>query len=103
MARTRQRLLWLAALFALVVGLVYAFLPRAVSVDVANVARGPLQVTINEDGKTRIKERYIVSTPLGGRLLRVELHPGDAVQAGQTLLTAIEPNDPELLDPRTRA
>lgn len=103
MALTRQRLLLLAALLVLAAGLVYAFLPRAVPVDVVKVARGPLQVTVNEDGKTRIKERYVVSTPLGGRLLRVELHPGDAVQAGKTLLTAIEPTEPELLDPRTRA
>jgi len=62
-----------------------------------------LQVTVNEDGRTRIKERYVVSTPLGGRLLRVELHPGDIVEAGRTLLTAIEPSEPELLDPRARA
>jgi HlyD family secretion protein len=62
-----------------------------------------LQVTVNEDGRTRIKERYVVSTPLGGRLLRVELKAGDVVEAGKTLLTAIEPTEPELLDPRTRA
>jgi HlyD family secretion protein len=93
----------LGVLLALAAGLVYAFLPRAVRVDVMTVTRGTLQVTVNEDGRTRIKERYIVSTPLGGRLLRVELKAGDAVEAGKTLLTAIEPTEPELLDPRTRA
>lgn len=103
MKLNRQRLLLVAALLLLAAGLIYAFLPRAVPVDVVKVARGPLQVTVNEDGKTRIKERYVVSTPLGGRLLRVELHPGDMVEAGRTLLAAIEPTDPELLDPRTRA
>lgn len=103
MKLNRQRLLLLAALLVLLAGLVYAFVPRPIEVEVATVTRGPLQVTVNEDGKTRIKERYIVSTPLGGRLLRVELHPGDAVEAGKTLLTTLEPNDPELLDPRTRA
>ena len=103
MKRTRQRLLLLAALLALATLLGYAFVPRPIPVEVATVTRGPLQVTVNEDGRTRIKERYVVSTPLGGRLLRVKLHPGDAVEAGITLLTALEPTDPELLDPRTRA
>jgi len=103
MKLTRQRMLLLGLLLALLAGLVYAFMPRPVAVDVAPVTRGALQVTVNDDGRTRIKDRYIVSTPLAGRLHRVELKPGDAVEAGQTLLTAIEPSDPELLDPRTRA
>jgi HlyD family secretion protein len=99
----RQRMILLGLLLALVAGLVYAFLPRPVPVDGVTLSRGPLQVTVNEDGRTRIKERYVISTPLGGRLLRVELHPGDVVEAGKTLLTTIEPTDPELLDPRARA
>lgn len=93
----------LGVLLALAAALAYAFRTRVVPVEVADVTRGLLQVTVNEDGRTRIKERYVVSTPLGGRLLRVELKPGAAVEAGKTLLTAIEPTDPELLDPRTRA
>lgn len=84
-------------------GLVYAFMPKPVEVELENVKRGPIQMTINEGGKTRIKERYVVSAPLAGRLLRVELHPGDCVEAGTTLITAIEPTDPALLDPRARA
>ena len=60
-------------------------------------------MTVDDDGKTRIKERYIVSSPLGGRLDRIELDPGDPVVAGETLLATIEPNEPELLDPRARA
>lgn len=103
MKLTRQRMILLGLLLALGAGLGYAFLPRPVAVDVAPVTRGPLQVTVNDDGRTRLKERYIVSTPLGGRLLRVQLQPGDFVEAGRTLLTALEPTDPELLDPRTRA
>jgi HlyD family secretion protein len=89
-----------AALLALIV---YAFLPTPVPVDLAAVAHGPLQVTVDEDGKTRIKERYVVSTPLAGRLLRVELEPGDLVKRGDTLLATIEPNDPEMLDARVLA
>lgn len=103
MKLTKQRLLLIALGIVFVGVIVNALRPRAVDVDVAPVARGPLQVSVNEDGKTRIKDRYIVSAPLSGRVLRVELHPGDPVEAGKTLLTSVEPTDPALLDPRTRA
>lgn len=83
--------------------LLYAFLPPAADVDVALVTRGKLEVAVREDGKTRIKERYMVSTPLAGELLRVALHSGDKVQAGKSLLAVIEPGDPSLLDARARA
>lgn len=99
----RQRWLQLALLSGVVGGLAYAFVPRPSPVDTAPVTRGPLAVTVHQDGRTRIKERYVVSTPLSGRLLRVTLHPGDPVEAGKTQLTALDPTDPELLDPRTQA
>jgi len=83
--------------------LLYAFLPPAIEVDVAEVTRGTLEVAVREDGKTRIKERYVVSTPLAGELLRVDLHAGDKLEAGKTLLAVIQPGDPSLLDARTRA
>ncbi len=87
----------------LVAGLTYAFWPRPVPVDLGEVVRGDLEVTVDEEGKTRIKERYTVSAPLAGRLRRIELDPGDEVQAGKTLLAVIEPNDPALLDKRALA
>lgn len=80
----------------------YAFVPGPVPVDLAKAVKGPLRVTVDEDGKTRIKERYTVAAPLSGRMLRVELHPGDRVKAGKTLLFTIEPTDPALLDVRAR-
>ncbi len=83
--------------------LLYAFLPVPIEVDVASVSLGPLQVTVNEDGKTRIRERYSVSAPLAGELLRVDLHAGDSVRAGETILAMIEPSDPSLLDARSQA
>ncbi len=88
---------------ALVVGLGYAFLPEPVEVDLVTVERGNVRVTVNEDGKTRIREKYVVSAPLNGRILRISLDPGDPVVAGETLLTTIEPRDPELLDARSVA
>ena len=64
---------------------VYAFWPKPLAVDTAEVRRGPMQVTVDEDGKTRIKERYIVSAPLGGRLARIQLQAGGPIEAGDTL------------------
>ncbi|MBI3467593.1 MAG: efflux RND transporter periplasmic adaptor subunit [Planctomycetes bacterium] len=87
----------------LVAALVYAFRPQPVPVDTERVTRGPLLVTVDEDGRTRIRERYVVSSPLAGRLSRIQLKPGDAVKAGNTTLALIEPADPSLLDARARA
>jgi HlyD family secretion protein len=92
-----------ALLLLVVGGLVYAFLPKPVPVDVAEVVRGPLRVTVDEDGKTRIRERYVVAAPLSGQMLRVGLKAGDRVAAGQTILAVLEPSDPSLLDDRARA
>ena len=96
--------LFVLLLVALVVGgLGYAFWPEPAEVDLAQVERGPLQVTVDEDGKTRIREKYVVSAPLVGRLLRIDMEAGDRVVAGQTLLATIEPRDPDLLDARAVA
>ena len=70
-----KTLLSFALAIAVVGSIVYAFLPQPIPVDMTEVDRGRLQVTVDEDGKTRIKERYIVSTPLTGRLQRVDEDP----------------------------
>lgn len=80
--------------------LVWAFAPSPVEVEVASVTRGAFRKTIDEDGKTRVRERYVVSAPLAGRLLRVELKPGAAVEVG-TLLATLVPSAPTLFDTRT--
>ena len=104
MLRTLVRSLMVVMLTAVVGGgLMWSFWPQPVLVELTSIGRGRLQVTVDDDGKTRIKERYIVSSPLGGRLDRIQLDPGDPVVAGETLLATIEPNEPELLDPRARA
>lgn len=96
--------LFVLVVVALVVGgLGYAFWPEPVDVDLAKVERGSLQVTVDEDGKTRIREKYVVSAPLVGRLLRINMEAGDPVVAGKTLLATIEPRDPDLLDARAVA
>jgi HlyD family secretion protein len=98
-----SKLFVLFLVLATVVGLVYAFLPEPIEVDLVPVKRGKVRVTVDEDGKTRIREKYVVSAPLNGRILRISMDPGDKVAAGKTLLTMIEPRDPELLDPRSVA
>jgi HlyD family secretion protein len=76
---------------------------RKVEVETDLVSQGPMQVTVDEDGKTRIHDRYIVSSPLLGTLLRVGLRPGDAVISNETVLATIQPTAPGLLDARQLA
>ncbi len=85
MAATWRRNLALAVITVLVIGaLVYAFLPQPVPVDLAGVSRGALQVTVDDEGRTRVKEIYVVSAPVAGRVLRIESHVSDPVEAGET-------------------
>ncbi len=98
-----SKLFVLLLVAGIAVGIGYAFMPQPVEVDLGTIGRGLLRVTVDEDGKTRIREKYVVSAPLAGRLLRINMDPGDEVKAGETLLTVIEPRDPELLDARTIA
>src|SRR5512143_2503513 len=77
----------------------WALLPNPVAVETAPVTHGAFERTVDEDGKTRVRERYVVSAPLAGRLLRVELKSGDAVTRG-TLLATLVPSAPALLDAR---
>lgn len=88
----------LAGLFG--AGVVYSLWPRPLPVEAVLIARGPMRVTINEDGMTRVRERYQVSSPVAGQLLRIELHSGDTIKAGETLLATIRPSDPSMLDAR---
>lgn len=77
--------------------------PATVAVDVARVARGPLLVTVDEEAETRVRRRFVVSAPVAGRVGRIDLEPGDAVERGRTLLATFFPADPTPLDARTRA
>lgn len=86
---------------ALAIGLLaWAFRPQPVAVEVAEVARGHFEQTVEDDGKTRVRERYVVSAPLAGKLRRIELKAGDEISRG-ALLAVIEPSIPALLDVRT--
>lgn len=83
MTTNRKTWIWGAAgALALTALLAWAFVPRAVEVETATAVLGPFETTLDEDGRTRLRERYVVSAPLAGRLERITLHEGDAVAAG---------------------
>ncbi len=103
MKRFSTRLPWIVGAIFLVGFLVYGFWPRATKVDMAKVVRGSLTVTVDDDGETRIREKYLVAAPVTGKLLRLQLHAGDRVERGKTELLQILPADPTLLDARTQA
>ncbi len=89
-----------AAVIILALG--FAFWPRPTMVDMGEVTRGTMRVTINEEGRTRVHDAYILSTPLAGRLQRVEVLPGDAVVHNQTIVAQMLPSNPDSLNIRTR-
>jgi HlyD family secretion protein len=79
-----------------------ALWPESMEVDVAHVDTGPMQVTIDEDGETRVRDRFVISAPVSGRLQRIELEPGDRVVRGRTVLARLTPAASPLIDPRSR-
>lgn len=95
-----KRAALLLAAGAAVAALVWAFVPERVRVDTAEVRRGRFVQTVVADGKTRVKARYIVSAPVAGTLLRVELKPGDEIKRGMLLGTLLPTASP-LLDVRS--
>jgi HlyD family secretion protein len=80
-----------------------ALWPRTVQVDAATVRSGPLRVTIDEEGETRIRHRFVISAPVAGRVQRIDLEPGDKIKRGETVVARVWPELPPLLDARSRA
>ena len=76
--------------------------PRPLAVETARAMVGALRATVNEEGKTRIKQRYVVSAPVAGQLRRIPFKAGAEVQAGETVLAVIDPLSPTMLDARAR-
>lgn len=102
MGQVGKKLVWGVIALVALGGLLWLLWPEPVPVDVAEVQRGPMEVTVNEEGRTRVRDRYEVSSPLSGRLHRIAFEPGDPVEAGD-VLAWIDPPAPDLLDRRTRA
>jgi HlyD family secretion protein len=108
MARSRFFRPGPAALFLLIAVIVAVALYLAIrkppyAVDLAPVTRGPMTVTIDDEGETRVHDLYVVSAPINGRVLRIELEAGDPVIAGKTVVAQMVPADSDFLDPRSEA
>jgi HlyD family secretion protein len=80
-----------------------AMTPEPVPVDLAPVTRGPMEVTVNADGTTRIRDVFEVSAPVTGRALRSPVEVGEAVIAGETVVAVVQPGEPAFLDIRSRS
>ena len=98
---TLGRVLYAIVALAVVALGIWLMIPRPVPVETALVTKGKFTATVDEDGKTRIRERYVVAAPLAGRLTRVRLKAGDAVQADDVVATIL-PSAAPFLDERSR-
>ena len=101
----RKRRRWLPYFGALIlIALIVAGLwPKPLPVETVKVTTGRLRVTVNEEGKTRIKQRFAVSAPVTGQLRRIPFKAGAEMKAGETVVAMIDPLTPTMLDARTRA
>ena len=99
MPRWITKAFWVGLVVVLVALLVYAFTPKPIEVDTAKVQRGPFQSALVTDAKTRVRDRFQVSSPITGIAERITLDPGARVEVNQPLVRI----HPPVLDPRTRA
>jgi HlyD family secretion protein len=97
-----KRAIGLAFVLAIVAATVYALTPQPIPVDIATIDRGSLEVTVDEEGMARVRDVYVVSSPIAGRLERIPVHVGDPVFHDATAVASIRPLDPSFLDVRSR-
>ncbi|QWG13306.1 HlyD family efflux transporter periplasmic adaptor subunit [Bradyrhizobium sediminis] len=106
-----KRTAWILGLALMLGGLVWFGWPRPVAVDLAAVTRGRLAVTVDDEGKTRVRHIYTVSAPIAGKVLRISLpsgdrgisrHVGDVVMADETVVAVMQPMTPGFIDVRSR-
>ncbi len=83
--------------------IVIGLIPKPLPAELATVVRGDLTVTVNEEGMTRVKNRYVIASPVAGQLRRIEWKAGAIVEAGQTVLAVLESGGADLLDARSLA
>lgn len=98
----KRVVVWSVILALVAVAIAWSMREPALEVETATVRRGPLVVTLDQEGRTHIEDRYIVSAPVTGFARRVELEPGDDVTAGDPIVV-LEPMATTPLDPRSEA
>jgi len=87
---------------AIAAAMLWAFWPKPIGADIASIQRGPIEVTVEDEGVTRIRDVYTISAPITGKMLRTHRKVGDPVVAWETEVATIEPIDPEFLDVRSQ-
>ena len=87
----------------LVLLIIVGMWPKPVPVETAVISRGSIVVTVNEEGRTQVRNRYIVTAPVAGQMRRVEWKAGAPVKAGETVLTVLETAGADILDARSLA
>ena len=97
-----RRITWLGVVAVAIAGIVWALRPRPIAVEIVAVTRGPLTATVTGEGRTRVRDLFVVSTSVDGQLQRISLQPGDPVSAG-AVIAQIQPIAPRPLDARSRA
>jgi HlyD family secretion protein len=106
-----KRAAWIVALLLVLAGVVWFAWPRPIPVDLATVTAAPMEVTIDDEAKTRVRHVYTVSAPISGKVLRISnpteahdisLHVGDKVVADETIVAIMQPTSPSFLDIRSR-
>ena len=99
---SRRRILLALLALLIAAGLFFGFRPQAIEVDIATAQRGPLSVTVEQEGRTRVVDRYVVTAPVNGYARRILYDAGDAIELGAALVE-LEPVRAEALDARRRA
>ncbi len=100
--QTKRTVIIIIIALLVVAALIYGYRPEPIAVDVYTARRGPMRLVIEEEGKTRVTDRFVVSAPVAGFTRRVVFDAGDAVKKGE-VLALIEPRRSLILDPRSRA
>lgn len=101
-APQRRRIFVIAVAVGILALIVYGFLPKPIPVEAVQASRAALRVTVEEEGRTRVRNRFVVSAPVPGFLRRITLEAGDTVAKGQAI-AGLEPLRSTALDPRSRA
>ena len=107
-----RRAAWAFFVLAIVAALVWFAWPAPIPVELAIVNKGPMEVTVDDEGKTNVRHVYTVSAPIAGKVLRishpfgeqgaVSVHVGDQVKAAETIVAVMQPTTPSFLDVRSR-
>ena len=97
-----RRIAWVVVAVVLLAGIAWALWPRPILVETGSVENRDLVLQIDNEGRSQVREVFTVSAPIAGRMARLDLHAGDSVTKGETVVAEIRPLDPGLLDSRSR-